>query len=66
MPFAALRNAPIRRKLATLAAVASLAFLAVSLLFVVNWRSLEKSSSRVAATYVPVLRDSAEALVNLA
>jgi len=60
-----LRNTSIRRKLLTLAVVASLAFLALSVLFVLSWRGLEAVSSRVSVTYVPVLRDSAEAMVHL-
>jgi signal transduction histidine kinase/HPt (histidine-containing phosphotransfer) domain-containing protein len=66
MPIATLRNTPIRRKLLTLAVVASLAFLAVSLLFVVTWRGQDRVSARVGSTYVPVLRDSSEAMINLA
>ena len=65
MSIARLPNTSIRHKLLRLAMAASLAFLAVSVLGILSWRNLEKASSRVSTTYIPMLRDSSEAMAHL-
>ena len=66
MSIAHLPDTPIRRKLLLLVGAASLAFVAVALLFALSWRDQQQAAARVDATYIPLLRDSSAVMLGVA